>query len=104
MAKQKNAAKNVQTQEPETVEKLTRREAVCRAISEVDGDTSYDEIIDRAQELLKASGDANADDRDATWNLVERIMENLADIGLVELEWDVRVHPTVARLGKVNGK
>jgi hypothetical protein len=89
------------TQEP--VEKLTRWEAVHKAIAEVDGDTSYLAIIGRAHELLKDSGDADWDDHDATWKWVERACESLEGLGLIEQTWDVQVHPT--RTGKlgVNG-
>jgi hypothetical protein len=89
-------------QPPEPVEWLDRWTAVHRAIGEVDGDTTYGEIIERAQELLRACGDEDADHR-TLWNVVEKAMTSLVSLGLVECEWEVHVHPLrPGRLG--NGR
>jgi hypothetical protein len=95
-----------QDQQPELpaqpVERLDKWTAVHRAIAEVDGDTTYSEIVEHAQELLAASGDGDADFR-TLWNIVEKAMTSLVSLGLVECEWEVRVHPL--RPGKLgNGR
>jgi hypothetical protein len=101
MAKAKASEKNEQPQEE--VEQLTRFEAVHKALAEVEGDTSYLAIIGSAHELLQASGDADWDDEDATWKIVERACDSLQGLNLIEQTWDVQIHPLRAgKLGNGN--
>jgi hypothetical protein len=103
MAKQKVQEQVQETQAP--VEKVDRWTAVHKALSEVDGDTSYQAIIGRAHELLRDSGDADWDDIDATWKIVERACESLEGLKLIEQSWDVQIHPLRAgKLGNGNGR
>src|SRR5262245_1802588 len=104
MGRQRKTETTEKAKEP--AEKLTLREAVCRAIAEIDGDTTYSDILERAIDLLRESGDVEAGDedtRDKAWKILDGIMDNLADIGLLEQEIEVRVHPLVPRIGKPNG-
>jgi hypothetical protein len=91
-------------QEEESSEKMTKWRAVHLAIAEIDGSTTYGDIIDRAEELLKAAGEEA--DRDRLWNEVEKAMTHLQALGLVDCEWEVHVILNVPKLGlpSKNGK
>ena len=83
--------------EQETPVKMNRWKAVHQAIAEIDGSTTYSDIIDRAVELLTAAGEEADEDR--LWNDVEKAMTHLQELGLVDCEWEVRVILNVPKLG-----
>jgi len=105
MAKRKGPEPEQDSQE-ESAPKHTRWSAVHQAIREMDSDTSYNALIERAQELLKASGDVSWDNYDATYKIVDSVVGHLTELGYVE--WDVLVHPTkagkIGNGGAKNGK
>jgi hypothetical protein len=89
----------------ETVAKKSPWEACYEVISHTTKETSYDALVEEAAEVLKKSGETEkAKDTDALWSIIDKIMDNLSGLNLVELEWDVRVKP-LGKLGNgVNGK
>ncbi len=90
-----------EVEEPEEQDepvKLKKWPAVYEAISEIDGDTTYRDIVDRVKDFM-AVDDKDRND-DALWNAVDSVMMTLQSLGQVKCDWEVRVHPLVPRLGK----
>jgi hypothetical protein len=90
-----------EVEEEEEPERLSRKEAAHRVIAEIDGDTTLNELADKADKLFVAGrgGDSEYSDTEtAAWHL-RRELETLEGVGLVELSWECVVHPKVARLG-----
>jgi len=86
-------------QEEEQPEKLNRRECAQRVIAEVDGDTTMTELAEKADALYRASRpDAEPDTDNAAW-YIQKILETLEGVGLVELSWECVIHPNVPKLG-----
>jgi hypothetical protein len=87
--------------EDDEPERLNRTECAQRVIAEVDGDVSLAELAEKADKLFVAGrgGDTDYSDEDtAAWHL-QKILEVLEGVGLVELSWECVIHPKVARLG-----
>jgi hypothetical protein len=92
--------------EDDEPEKLSRTECAQRVIAQVDGDTSISELAEKADKMFVAGrgGDMDYSDEDAAaWHL-QKILEVLEGVGLVELTWECVIHPKVARLGIPEGK
>jgi hypothetical protein len=90
-----------EAQEAEEPERLSRRECAQRVIAEVDGDCTLTELAEKADKLFVAGRDGDRDYSDtdtAAWH-IQKILETLEGVGLVELSWECVVHPKVARLG-----
>jgi hypothetical protein len=110
MAKQKQQQEELPREEPqveepreeeEEPERLSRKECAHRVIAEIDGDTTLNELAEKADALFVAGrgGDSDYSDPDsAAWH-IQRELETLEGVGLVELSWECVVHPTVPRLG-----
>lgn len=115
MAKQKQQTEQTSTQElpqepqvekpdveeQEEPERLSRKECAHRVIAEIDGDTTLNELADKADKLFVAGrgGDPDYSDPDsAAWH-VRKVLDELEGIGLVEMSWECVIHPLVARLG-----
>jgi hypothetical protein len=93
--------REAEEQEEEGPERLNRRECAERVIAEIDGDTTLNELADKADALFVAGRDGDDDYSDtdsAEWH-VRKILETLEGVGLVELSWECVIHPTVPRLG-----
>jgi hypothetical protein len=93
-------------EEQEGPERLSRKEAAQRVIAEIDGDTTLNELAEKADKLFVAGrgGDSDYSDPDsAAWH-IQKILETLEGVGLVELSWECVIHPKVAKLGLPNGK
>jgi len=91
----------VEKQEEEQPEKLNRRECAERVIAEVDGDTTLKEMAEKADKLFVAGrgGDSDHSDLDtAAWH-IQKVLETLEGVGLVELSWECVIHPNVPKLG-----
>jgi hypothetical protein len=88
-------------EEEEGPEKLSRTECAQHVIAEIDGDCTLKELGEKADQLFVAGrgGDEDYSDPDtAEWH-VQKILQTLEGVGLVELGWECVVHPLVARLG-----
>jgi hypothetical protein len=88
----------VEEQEEEQPERLNRRECAQRVIAEVDGDTTLTELAEKADALYMAGRDAEPDPDTAAW-YIQKILETLEGVGLVELRWECVIHPNVPKLG-----
>ena len=95
----------VEEQEEEQPERLNRRECAQRVIAEVDGDTTLTELAEKADALYTAGHDAEPDPDTAAW-YIQKILETLEGVGLVDLRWECVIHPNVPKLGLAskNGK
>jgi hypothetical protein len=92
---------DVEQAERDAPEKLSRTECAQRVIAEIDGDCTLTELGERADKLFVAGrgGDEEYSDTEAAeWHL-QKILQTLEGVGLVELGWECVVHPLVARLG-----
>ena len=88
-------------EEEDEPERLSRKEAAHRVISEIDGDTTLSELAEKADKLFVAGrdGDEDCSDQDsAAWH-IRRELETLEGIGLVDLRWECVIHPNVPKLG-----
>jgi hypothetical protein len=95
-----------EAQEEDEPERLSRRECAQRVIAEVDGDCTLNELAEKADKLFVTGRDGDRDYSDpdsAGWH-IQKILETLEGVGLVELSWECVIHPKVARLGLTAGK
>ncbi len=91
----------MEEQEDEGPERLSRKECAHRVIAEIDGDTTLSELAEKADKLFVAGrdGDENYSDPDsAAWH-IRRELETLEGIGLVDMRWECVIHPNVHKLG-----
>jgi len=87
--------------EEQQAERLTHWQAAHRVVKQLDGDTTLTELAGKTDALVVAGGAKSNPDRAS--DAVYGVLQSLAELGVVELEEEVRVHP-LGRLAPAGGQ
>ena len=103
MAKTKKTDETTTTTPEPQVEKLNRQQCANKVVKDWlasnNGDTTLDELSERADKLFQAGHeDAEANVDMAGWS-VQTVLEQLEALGLLKMEWHCGISP----LGRLNG-
>jgi hypothetical protein len=98
-------AKKREQEQQKPAEKLSRTEAANRVVQGIDGDTTLAELAEKADALYRAGRPGAEEDADTASDYVQRLLETLHEVGVVELDWHCTVHPLVQlnKNGRTNG-
>jgi hypothetical protein len=92
---------DVEEDEDEEPEQLSHWEAAHRVCRAIDGDTTLSELVYDADRLVVKGGGKSNEDR--AYARVYEVLQSLQELGMLELNEEVTVHP-LHRLPSANGQ